>query len=492
MSSSTDTSADAIAGLQPKRLWNYFLDISRIPRESGNEEGVRRYLIAFAQKHGFTYHIDKTGNVIMKVPATKGMEHLPSLALQGHMDMVCVKDEGVEHDFAKDPILLVREEDWIRAQGTTLGADNGIAIALILDLFTDEKASHGPLEAIFTTSEETGLEGAFGLDASLIESRKMLNLDSEEEGVFYIGCAGGVEIKGTVPFVAEPVRPEEEALSINIDGLKGGHSGGEIHKQRANAISCMARVLRNIGDNMPLRLARIEGGTKRNVIPSICKATITVPSDMKEKTIIIAKSTYKDIKREFAESDPDLRITIESAQDRPDLAVDTARSITMVNALFLAPHGIERMSQTIEGIVETSSNLAVIKTKADAFTLVTSHRSSIMSSRDMVAKKAVLAFETAGAVCTYENPYPAWTPDPSLPLAKFCAKAWQEKMGQKAEITAIHAGLECGIINSLIDGMDSVSLGPNLEEVHSTKERVSISSTERIATFLRQLCPTIA
>jgi dipeptidase D len=492
MPASTTLSEKAISGLQPDSLWNYFLDISRIPRESGNEDGVRQYLIDFAKDHEFSYHVDNVGNVIIQTPATKGMEGIPSLALQGHMDMVCVKDVGVEHDFAKDPITLLREGDWITAKGTTLGADNGIAIALILDLLSDPQAEHGPLEAIFTTSEETGLEGAFGLDASLIKSRKMLNLDSEEEGVFYIGCAGGVEVRGSVPFETTPVSGDDRAVSITVDNLRGGHSGGEIHKQRANAITSMARVLRNIADEMPIRLASIEGGTKRNVIPSSCTATITIPSNLEDKAKIIVKTIYEDLKNEFAQSDPDLRVTMETTTKAVVSAPSLETSITMINALFLAPHGVERMSQRIEGIVETSSNLAVIRTTENAFTLITSHRSSLMSSRDMVAKKAILAFETAGATCKLENPYPAWTPNPDLPLAKFCAQAWKEKMGNPAEVTAIHAGLECGIINSLVPGMDSVSLGPDLEDVHSTKERVSISSTAKIAQFLRHLCPTIS
>ena len=491
MSASRNTSNKALEDLRPERLWNYFLDISNIPRESGNEEGVRQYLISFAEQHGFEHHVDTSGNVILKAPATKGMEQVPPLALQGHMDMVCVKDEDVHHDFAKDPITLVREGDWLSADGTTLGADNGIAIALILDLFTDEKAQHGPLEAIFTVSEETGLEGAFGLDPSLVQSRKMLNLDSEEEGVFYIGCAGGVEVRGTVPFKTELVDENETSFTLTVDGLKGGHSGGEIHTQRANAIQVMARILRKIADRTDLRLARISGGTKRNVIPSVCKASITVPKAAVDGIGELVETIHKEIKKEYAQSDPDLKVTLSQPETSVHEAPSVNTSLAMVNALFLAPHGVERMSMTIEGIVETSSNLAVIDTIGKTFTLITSHRSSLMSGRDMVAKRAVLAFETAGAKCTLENPYPAWTPDPSSALAKFCAEAWEKEMGEKAEVTAIHAGLECGIINSLVEGMDSVSLGPNLHDVHSTKERVSISSTARIAKFLRRLCPTI-
>ena len=482
----------AVEGLQPQRLWNYFLDLTQIPRESGNEGQVRAYLVEFAKKHGFAFQVDDAGNVIIKVPATKGMEHVPSLALQGHMDMVCVKEDDVEFNFATDPLVLERDGDWLKARGTTLGADNGIAIALALDLFTDPEASHGPLEAIFTTSEETGLEGAFGLDASMIDSRKMLNLDSEEEGIFFIGCAGGVEINASVPLELSPVTKRELLLDVTLDGLLGGHSGGEIHKQRANAISCMARLLRTISDECTVRLVHMAGGTKRNVIPSSCRATVSIPSERLELVESIATQVLKDLKKEYAQADPGINLIIAKSREQATEASTAQQSEAMINALCLAPHGVERMSQTIDGMVETSSNLAVIKTTDKAYTLVTSHRSSILSSRDMIAKRAVLAFETAGATCKLENPYPAWTPDPSSPLAGFCATAWKKHMGKKAQITAIHAGLECGIINSLVEGMDSVSLGPNLMDVHSPKERVSISSTARIAEFLRHLCPIIS
>ena len=486
-----EATQQAISGLQHQRLWNYFADISQIPRESGNEEGVRNYLTAFAQEHGFTSFIDTAGNVIIKAPATAGMEQIPSLALQGHMDMVCVKEVGYDHDFSRDPIILERDGNWIHARKTTLGADNGIAIALILDLFSDPKAAHGPLEAIFTVSEETGLEGAFHLDASLIDSRKMLNLDSEEEGVFYIGCAGGVEVRASIPRTTSIVRSDEIPLEVTVDGLLGGHSGGEIHKQRANAITCMARTLLAVADEMDLRLVCIDGGTKRNVIPSVCTATILIPRNMQEKAISLVNSMYKDIKKEYAQADPDVRIRVSQKDEHQVSASSVADSFQLIAALLLTYHGVERMSQTIAGIVETSSNLAVIATDDTAFTLITSHRSSVLSARDMVARRTVLAFETAGGTCTLENPYPAWTPDPNLPLAQFCATAWQERMGEDAEITAIHAGLECGIINSLIPGMDSVSLGPNLEHVHATQERVAIDSTGKIADFLRHLCTVI-
>lgn len=488
---SSEASRHAIDGLEPQRLWKYFLDLTRIPRESGNERAVRQYLVDFATREGLAYHIDGTGNLIIKAPPSPGMEQVPSLALQGHMDMVCVKDDGVVLDFAKDPLVLERDGDWLHAKGTTLGADNGIAIALILDLFSDKEAKHGPLEAILTVSEETGLEGAFGLDASKITSKRMLNLDSEEEGIFYIGCAGGVEVNARIPADHEPLSESDEVLDIVVDGLLGGHSGGEIHKQRASSLACMARILRSIADEIPVRLIRIEGGTKRNVIPSYCEATIALGNQGMEQAVKIAGRVESELRKEFAHADPGLRVRCAPSQVQAGKASSIRRTHELINALLLAPHGVERMSEAIEGMVETSSNLAVIRSRDSAYDIVTSHRSSVPSARDMVARRAVLAFETAGAACSLENPYPAWTPDPASPLAGFCARAWETHMGEKAKITAIHAGLECGIINSLVEGMDSVSLGPTLRDVHSTKERVSIPSTVRIARFLRHLCPML-
>ena len=261
-------------------LWNYFKQLSSIPRESGNESGVREFLLSWAKKHNFTALVDKVGNVIVKVPATKGMENLKPLALQGHMDMVCVKGEHSTHDFEKDPISLLIDGDFLTADDTTLGADNGIAIALIMDLFSDEKAAHGPLEAIFTIEEETGLTGAFDLDGSLVDSRRMLNIDSEEEGIFFIGCAGGNEVDGEITIEREPLFDQSTLYEMELSGLLGGHSGGEIHTQRANAIKLITRFLYSISKEHQLQIVSMNGGSKRNVIPSSCKAVVALPSSL--------------------------------------------------------------------------------------------------------------------------------------------------------------------------------------------------------------------
>ncbi len=473
--------------LKENNLWKYFLEVSAIPRESGNEEGIRNYLVEFAKEHNLEHYVDKTGNVIIKAEATEGYESMPSIALQGHMDMVCVKDEGVIHDFTKDPIPVYQDGDFLRGRGTTLGGDNGIALAMILDIFSDKEAQHGPLEAIITVEEETGLTGAFGLDASLIESRLMLNLDSVEEGIFYIGCAGGIEVNAHLPVNFNPLSKELTTLEVTVEGLLGGHSGAEIDQQRGNAISIMARYLLLLGEKTPLQLVSIEGGTKRNVIPSLCQARVAVPANSLAAANTLREKVIKELKCEFMKADPEVTISLEEIDGKNLKGASVEESLLFIKSLFIAPHGVERMSEVIEGLVETSSNLAIVKTTQEGFSVISSHRSSVESARDNVARKMVAALETSGAKASLEGSYPAWTPNPDSPLAASVAQAWEKFSSTKAEVTAIHAGLECGIINSLVDGMDSLSMGPNLYDAHSTKERLSISSTEKMSLFLRHL-----
>jgi dipeptidase D len=482
-----EASKQAIKGLQNERLWRAFSEISSIPRESGNEGAIRDHVVAFAKQHGLECHVDAVGNVVLKAKASAGLEHLPSVALQGHLDMVCVKDPGVVHDFTQDPLILRRDGDLMRASGTSLGADNGIAVAMIMDLFTDPTAMHGPLEAILTISEETGLQGAFGLDATLVDSRLMINLDSEEEGVFYIGCAGGGGVEGSLNLELEPVPDRFTAWRLLADGMASGHSGAEIDKQRANAIACIVRVLHAAAKEFDLMLVSIDGGTKRNVIPNRCEACFMIPTDRQQDFVAIKDRIANELHVEFAQSDPALRLIAELADTDFSEAISIGQTAKILRALTLTPHGVDRMSMTIPDLVETSSNLAIVRRSGSTMEFITSHRSSIQSALNHVAQKTVAAFTTMGATYTLRDSYPAWTPDPASKLACICKQTWEEYTGQPAKVTAIHAGLECGIINSLLPGMDSVSLGPDLRGVHSTAEACSISSTQRVAAFLRHL-----
>lgn len=477
----------AVQGLKPEALWKYFSEISDIPRESGNEEGVRQYLLAFAKEHGLEAISDAIGNIIIRKGASKGFEGRPSVALQGHMDMVCVKVEGSTHDFAKDPIKLVRDGAFLKADGTTLGGDNGIALAMILDILSDTNAQHGPLEAIFTISEETGLNGAFALEKENIKSRLMLNLDSEEEGVIYIGCAGGIEMRAFLPVVWNTPPSDAKAFQLTANGMLGGHSGGEIHKQRSNAIKAVARVLHHAPD---FSVFSAQGGTKRNVIPSVCNVGFVVAKHQEQILRTLVEKTEADLRGEFEVSDPDLKLTLREVE-LPKKVVDAATSRTIFTALYAAPHGVEAMSTSIPGIVETSSNLAIFSLEEDGYHIVSSHRSSIQSARDDIASRMAALFSLAGATCTLENAYPSWKPNPHSALAGFCFRAYEEYTGKKPTITAIHAGLECGIINSKVPGMDSVSIGPDMFDVHSVKERLDIGSVERISGFVRHLLSII-
>ena len=478
---------EAVKGLKPQALWNYFSELSDIPRESGNEEGVRNYLIHFAKEHDLEAVVDTIGNVIIRKKAYPGFENRPSVALQGHMDMVCVKEEGSLHDFNKDPIELVRDGDFLKANGTTLGGDNGIAIALAMEILADKDCKHGPLEAIFTVSEETGLTGAFNIEPDKVQSRLMINLDSEEEGVLYIGCAGGIEVNVSKKVTWEEIPSTYQAFTLTANGMLGGHSGGEIHKQRANAIKVAARALSQLPDFM---IFKAEGGTKRNVIPSVCTVGLAVHASEHEMLKALVAQTQQLLRQEYALSDKDIQITLTEAS-LPSKAVDAKTSKTFFTSLYAAPHGVDAMSLSIPGIVETSSNLAILRLDEEGFKVVSSHRSSVLSARDDIAKRFAAVFNLCGAETKLEGGYPSWTPNPNSALTGFCAKAYEQHSGKKPKVTAIHAGLECGIINSKVPGMDSVSFGPDMYDVHSTKERLSISSVERISGFTRHLLSII-
>ena len=478
---------EAVKGLKAQALWNYFSELSDIPRESGNEEGVRQYLLSFAKEHKLEAVVDAIGNVIIRKKAYAGFEKRPSVALQGHMDMVCVKEEGSNHDFTKDPIQLVRDGDFLKAKGTTLGGDNGIAIAMVMDILADKDCKHGPIEALFTVSEETGLTGAFNIEPDKVQSRLMINLDSEEEGVLYIGCAGGIEVNVSQKVSWEEIPSTYQGFTLTANGMLGGHSGGEIHKQRANAIKVVARALRDIST---LRVFKAEGGTKRNVIPSVCSVGLAVSANEKEKLKALVSQTQQVLRQEFALSDGDIQLTLTEVS-LPKLAVDEVTSKRFFTALYAAPHGVDAMSLSIPGIVETSSNLAILRLGEDGFSVVSSHRSSVLSCRDDIAMRFASIFNLCGAETKLEGGYPSWTPNPSSALTGFCAKAYEQYSGKKPKVTAIHAGLECGIINSKIPGMDSVSFGPDMYDVHSVKERLSISSVERISGFTRHLLSII-
>lgn len=476
-----------LADLEKKNLWKYFLELERIPRESGNEEGVRKWLLGWAKDHGLEAFSDKTGNVFIRAAATPGYEHRTPVALQGHMDMVCVKREGSTHDFSKDPIEVVVDGDWLAAKDTSLGGDDGIAIAIGLDVLTDPACKHGPLELIFTISEETGMDGANGLDGKDVKSRLLLNLDSENEGVLFIGCAGGLHTTATMPIKKAEVPAGWKGYALTIGGLCGGHSGDEIHKERANAIKVAARLLRG----QHLMLSSFEGGTRMNVIPSSCKVVFQIPEkDAAAFEAHVAK-TGSIIKSEYAVSDPDLAFSLNGAPVAKE-AADASQSGAFVQALFCTFHGVYAMSQTMAGLVETSSNLAIVSMRDGRFFVTTSQRSSVESRKYLLSNLIGDVLRMAGMQVVVDAAYPSWEPNPKSKLAALAAKIYQEYTGKEMKITAIHAGLECGIINSKVAGMDSVSFGPQMRAIHSVDEHLSISSSERTSDYVKHLLSALS
>lgn len=477
--------------------FDYFKQICAIPRESENEEGMRQFLLSWAKENNFKAVRDKAGNIIIYRDATPGFENVEPVALQGHMDMVCVKKADCVHDFTKDPIEVYQDGDRLRARGTSLGGDNGIAVAMVMALFTDPTAKHGKLEAVFTFSEETGMDGAFALDGSLISSKKLINMDSEEEGIIYIGCAGGIEIRATKKMKFEALPSDWEPVFIKVDGLLGGHSGGEIHLQRANAISVLARML-FAGESLGygLRLATINGGTKKNVIPSEAECVVCIPSEHKKEIMHKMLDEFEAIKAEYSIQDPGMNCDhhcshCDASLARPEKVFTVEETHTVLSALFACPHGVYSNSLAVPGVIETSNNLAIVNLNGDELTVISSIRSLRESAKYLLLNKIQVILESFGFTSNFEFEYPSWTPNPDSELAQICAKAWKEQTGNDAVLTSIHAGLECGVINSKVEGMDSVSIGPDLRDVHSVNESLSVSSTKRLYDFVKKLLEKI-
>ena len=471
--------------LEEKKVWEYFQAISNIPRESGNEEGVRAYLISWAKERNIEVKTDKIGNVIMFKEGAKGKD---PICLQGHMDMVCVKREGSTHDFTKDPIEVVLDGNYIRAKDTSLGADNGVAVAFALALLEENDPQMPPLEALFTVCEESKLLGANNVEADLIRSRKLINIDSEEEGIIYIGCAGGLQINVEKKVKLKEIDKDSVHLKLSISGLLGGHSGGEIHKERANANKLLARIMHRF----PIySLTDIQGGTRSNVIPSSAYATFVVDKEDEEIIKIIVENITAYIKNEYKIQDPGITITLERLEDMPKEAIKNKTSVAFIEAIYLAPNGVQAMSQSVKGVVESSNNIAIISYKDGKLTALSSTRSLVESAKEETALRVGAAFELMGFKVIYNDSYPSWAPNTNSALTNKVVEEYKNYTGKDAVVTCIHAGLECGIINSLVPGMDSVSIGPNLFDVHSVNEHIEYDSAVRTMGFLRHLLKSL-
>jgi dipeptidase D len=477
----------AIEGLQPERVWKFFAEISRIPRGSKNEAAISKYVVDTARRLGLQVRADKLGNVVARKSASPGKEGVRMICLQGHLDMVCEKNKETVHNFLKDPIELVRKGDVLMADGTTLGADNGIAVATNLAIMEDTGLIHGPLEFLFTIDEETGLTGASGLGADFLESRTLINLDSEEEGALYVGCSGGRDTHGTWKLATEAAPRGMVPHVVKVGGLRGGHSGLEIDKNRGNAVKILNRVLLALA-GLGGRVASLEGGNKHNAIPREAEAVVYVPKAKWEKVIAAVSAMNETIRAEVASVEKDLAITIAVKNEKKRGKVMT-RTLQkkILSTIAALPHGVMKMSSDIPGLVETSTNVAVVKTDRKGVTVVTSQRSSVASEITEIAQTVRAVFELGGAAIKQGDGYPGWKPNLASPILQTAKSAYAALYRKEPEVKAIHAGLECGIIGERYPGMDMVSMGPTLEGVHSPDEKIHIDTVEKYWSFLLEI-----
>jgi dipeptidase D len=474
--------SNAIDGLKPAGLWKAFAEFSKIPRPSKHEAAAAAFVVATAKKLGLECAQDAAGTVVVRKPASKGLEHKPMVCLQGHLDMVPEKRPDKKHDFLKDPIVLVRKDNMMMADGTTLGADNGVAVATNLAIMADSSLVHGPLEFLFTVDEETGLTGANGLQPGFLKSKILLNLDSEEEGELYVGCSGGRDTTGTWAIDTEPALARTVGIEVKVSGLRGGHSGLEIDKGRGNAIKILNRAIVKLGA-IGARLARIDGGNKRNAIPRDAAALVFVPKAKLEDAKEIVAAVNDTCRAELATVEPGLAVTATPVKGRCKVVKKgVQRKLTMTLAGL--PHGVVKMSADIPGLVETSTNLAVITTGKAGIAVATSQRSSVASEIIEIADAVRSVFELGGATVTGSDGYPGWKPNLDSPILKLAIATYKELYGREPAVKAVHAGLECGIIGEKYPGMDMVSFGPTLEGVHSPDEKIHIDTVQKYWDFL--------
>jgi len=461
-----------------------FEQISSIPRGTKFEAGIRNWLIAWAESHGWKSKTDAAGNLVIYVPASAGYENRPTLILQGHLDMVWQKTPESNHDFEKDPIQLIRDGDWIRANGTTLGADNGIGMALMMSLVEDESVKHPPLELLFTVEEEMGVVGADNLDPSLLSGKTLINVDSETEGVFTVGCAGGGSVNITLPVTWETQSENEIAFALKIGGLQGGHSGEDINKHRTNANKLIARILDFIQRDAPIRLSTLKGGTARNAIPREAEAIFVCPKDKvdlcREKFSTIAR----DVQAEHARTEQGLSITLTEESDEPIRAISHLETATGIRLLASLPHGVSAMSAEMPGFIETSNNIGILELKDDGLFIISNHRSSVLSRLDELTNRVESLAWLAGAKTERTKIFPPWQPNMDSALLKKCVEAYESVAGTKPKVELTHGGLECGIISDRCGGLDTISLGPTIENLHSPEERLFVPSLPKIWKFI--------
>ena len=465
-------------GLQPSAVWEYFEEICQVPRPSKKEGKIMAFLLDWAKKHDLEACRDEAGNVLIKKPAAPGRENAPTVVLQAHMDMVCEKNSDTAHDFDKDPIRPYVDGEWVRAKGTTLGADDGIGMAAMMAVLTSKDIAHGPVECLFTVDEETGLTGAFALRPGFVSGHILLNLDSEDEGEMFIGCAGGIDTVVRMKYETESAPCDAFALKVQVKGLQGGHSGDDINKGRGNAIKILNRFLWDLNAKYGIRLALLEGGNLRNAIAREAWAVCVIDGNHKEDARVAFNVYMAEMENVWRVTEPGLQLSLESA-DTPSLVLTKKDTDALLNALYACPHGVFSMSYRMPGLVETSTNLAAVRfEKENTVLITTSQRSDVDSEKMNIANMVEAVFKMAGAEVEHSEGYPGWAPNPDSPVVKVAVESYKRLFGKAPVVRSIHAGLECGLFLEKYPKMDMVSFGPTLRGVHSPDEKVNIKTVE--------------
>lgn len=475
--------AKDILKLKPEAVWKNFYELTQIPRPSKKEEKVREFLKKFGEDLKLETIVDEIGNVIIKKPATEGMEDRKGIILQGHMDMVPQKNADTKHDFEKDPIDAYVDGEWVTAKGTTLGADNGMGVAASMAVLESTNIPHGPIEVLITMDEETGMTGAENLKAGVLDGEILMNLDSEDEGELYIGCAGGIDTIGEFAYKTEKTPDGMVGYSLAVKGLKGGHSGLDIHLGRGNANKIMNVLLMKAGEKYGVRLAEVNGGSLRNAIPRESFVTVAVPEDKKDDFEAFISEFEAIAQDEFKDADPGLVVKFETA-DLPKNLMDENSQKNLYDAVAGCPNGVVKMSESVKGIVETSTNLAIVKSDGKKVEICTLNRSLDDAERDKISAEIKSVFEAAGGKVTVSGAYPGWKPNPDSVILKEMKDIYNNKFGKVPEVKVIHAGLECGILGATYPKWDMISFGPTIRNPHSPDEMVKIDTVEKFYDFL--------
>lgn len=479
-----------ILNLEPKHLWNNFREICQIPHPSKKEAKLVEFVINFGKNLGLETETDEVGNIVIRKPATKGMENRKTVTLQSHLDMVPQKNSDVDHDFATDPIQTYIDGDWVTAKGTTLGADNGIGVAAILSVLQAKDLEHGAIEGFFTIDEETGMTGAFGLKGDFLKGDIMLNLDSEDEGELYIGCAGGIDTNVKFTYTEEAVPADATAYKLSLTGLKGGHSGMDIPLGRGNSVKMMNRFLWHASKTHNLLLANVDCGSLRNAIPREGFATVVVPNTKAAEFEACVAKHEETFKNEFSSVEPELGFKAKKTE-LPTSLINFDTQERLFKSIYGCPNGVMRMSNDMEGLVETSTNLAILKSENGEINIATLQRSSVETAKDSLCNMIRCVFELAGAEVEHDGAYPGWKPNVNSPILSTMKEVYNTKYGKVPEIKAIHAGLECGLIGAVYPAMDLISFGPTIRFPHSPDEKVHIASVDKFWNYLAETLKNI-